>query len=129
VRDLIPDRRHRALQPASSLGKVTPDLPESPEPRRDPQPRLTLTRLHEAPLEDGAKVVVLAVKAAKPVTRLRALEERLCGLVDECDVPIPVPTRRRALLARLHQPAVRILADGLEEPEACLRGRRFGENE
>ena len=92
----------------------------------DPQADLRLAGVHR-PVERGADVVPLCVEALEPLALLRAEQARL-GLLGQHEVEACVPASDGLAVAARRQTLERVLADGLEHPQArlvagCVLGR------
>ena len=118
--------REQLLQSLAGFQFVVPQLPEAPERRADPQAHLRLACI-QRPGERSADVVSLGVEALEPLALLRA-EQAWLGLLGQDEVEGGVPTSDGVAVAARRQTLERVLANGLEHPQArlvprCMLGR------
>ena len=121
-------QRPRRIEPVRTGQRAAPGargpprrilaLPEAPERRADPQPRLRLATLLR-PAQRSPDVVELGIEPLEPAQLLGSEKGRL-GRFGKLAVEVGVATADFLAVAALGQPLERVLADRLEHSEAGL---------
>ena len=107
------------LQGCPKLGQavhLAADIPVPAECPRQSHGDVRIVYTLACPIQGHAEVGVIVPKAGQPGTLLTAAELRLCALC-ESGVVARVPAACLRILARVHQPGLRVGADGLEHAE------------